>query len=56
MTQFDRGPQPDRFDCAAVQVALAWLPYGGLDEDVTYDAFGLAVVDFYRSLLKALDR
>jgi hypothetical protein len=56
MTGSDRQNRPDRFDTGILQVALAWLPYGGAGADTVYDEFGLSWTEYARNLLNVLDR
>ena len=48
--------RPDRFDNGILQIALAWLPYGGPDTDLVYDEFGISSQEFAQHVLDVLDR
>jgi hypothetical protein len=55
MKHADSRREPDRFETAVVRLALAWLPYGGADADITYDEFGFSLEQYARRLLDILD-
>ena len=56
MSNVEFNTRPDRFDTAILEIALAWLPYGGPGADTVYDEFGLSWTEYARHLLGILDR